>query len=396
MARPGVLMVTGAYYPEVSGGGLQCREIVRALGDSVEVIVLTTSTDPSLPAVGKVDGVPVHRVPVDVDRWISALTAAARLVAAFVGLRSRFQIVHLHGFSRKSMLVILLARLSGKKVILKLSSAGYDDPLAVRAKGSVRFWCYSRADLFVGVSPALGELYDSSGLPRERFRLIPNGINLGRFRPGDPRERQALRRELELPDDLALILFVGFFSREKHPDLLFQAWARLQGQEVPPTGLVFVGATRSRYYEIDRSMARRMRTEAQRLGVEKHLVFVEVTHEIEKYYRAADMFVLPSSREGFSNALLEAMATGLPCVASKLDGVTDGLIDHGVNGLLVPSGDVAALQGALRSLLQDPAGAQALGKKARETVRERYSITQTASRVLEAYRTLADLPGPVK
>jgi len=389
MKHLGVLMVTGAYYPEVSGAGLQCRGLIRTLQDRLIFTVLTTSTDFSLPAVGEMDGTPVYRVVVDVDRLGSKLRAALCLALTFVRLRKRFDIVHLHGFSQKSLLLILLAKLFRKKLVLKLTLVGEDDPISIRAKGLLAFWCYSRADLFLGVSPCLQQLYHSSGLPRDKFRLIPNGVDLERFRPGEQGERQVLRQELGLPEELTLILFVGLFAHKKRPDLLFEAWTRLLVGELPPTGLVFVGATRSRYYEVDPALAHRIRAEAHDLGVEKRVIFVEVTHEIEKYYRAADVFVLPSSREGLPNALLEAMATGLPCVVSRLPGVTDGVIDHRFNGLLFPPGDVAALEDALRFLLQDPTFALQLGRRGRETVEERYSITQTASSVFEVYERLA-------
>lgn len=382
-------MVTGAYYPEVSGGGVQCREVVRALQGRAKFTILTTSADFSLPVAEEVDGVPVYRVGVDVSRVGSKLVAALRLASTFIRLRGQFDIVHLHGFSQKSLLLIMLTRLFRKKLVLKLTSVGHDDPLSIRTRGRLAFWCYSRADLFVGVSPRLQQLYCASGLPGEKFWLIPNGVDLGRFRPGDQRERQALRRELGLPEELTLILFVGFFSHEKRPDVLFKSWTRMVSGDLPSTGLVFVGATRSRYYEVDSGLAQNIRSEAQHLGVEKHVVFVEVTLEIEKYYRAANVFVLPSSREGLPNALLEGMATGLPCIASRIHGVTDVVIDHGVNGFLVPPGDVGALENALRSLLQDPTFAQELGSRARATVEEGYSIARTAGSYLEAYQRLA-------
>jgi len=162
----------------------------------------------------------------------------------------------------------------------------------------------------------------------------------------------------------------------------------MHGDGLPDTGLVFVGATRSRYHEVDPALAQKIRDEAQHLGVEKQVIFIEVTHEIEKFYRAADLFVLSSSREGMPLALLEAMATGLSCVASRLPGVTDVVIEDGVNGFLVPPGDVGALEDALRILLRYPALAQNLGRKARETVQEHYSTTQMASLYLKAYQRL--------
>jgi len=391
MNSPGVLMVTGAYYPEVSGAGLQCRELVHALRNRAKFTILTTSADPFLPAVEDGDGAPVYRVLVDVSRIRSKLKAALNLATLIFRLRRRFNIVHLHGFSQKSLLLVWLAKLLRKKLALKLTSVGHDDPISIRARGHLAFWCYSRADLFFGVSPRMREIYHSSRLPQEKFKLISNGVDLERFRPGDYGERQYLRRELGLPEQLTLILFVGFFSHEKCPDLLFDAWTRVRGDGLSATGIVFVGATRSRYYEVDPGLARKIRARTQHLGLEKDVVFVEVTHEIEKYYRAADLFVLPSSREGLPNVLLEGMATGLPCIASNLQGITDSVIDHGVNGLLVPVGDVAALEDAIRFLLQDSARAQEFGKRARRTVDERYSIRQTSAHYLDAYQQLAGM-----
>jgi glycosyltransferase involved in cell wall biosynthesis len=361
--RPGVLMVTGAYYPEVSGGGLQCRALIRAARDRAVFTVLTTSANPTLSTTDKVDGTPVYRVAVDVSRLRSKLLAAMRLAWMFIRLSGQFDIVHLHGFSRKNILLTVLAKLFRRMIILTLHTGSHDEPLSVRLRGRMAFWSYSRADLFIGVSHDLQRGYYSSGLPKGKFCLIPNGVDLERFRPVGPGEQRALRRVLGLDETLTLILFVGFFSREKCPDVLFKAWTRILADESFALGLIFIGATRSHYYEIDSCLAQMIQAEAQRLGVEKQVIFVEATLEIEKYFRAVDIFVLPSRREGLPTALLEAMATGLPCVASKLDGVTSGLIDHGVNGLLVPSGDVEALEGAIRSLMQDPARARALGRR---------------------------------
>lgn len=383
-------MVLGAYHPEVSGGGVQCRQLVRALTDRVRFTILTTCSDPGLPTVAEVDGVPVHRVSVNVARFGSKVSASWRLASAFVRLGQRCDLVHFHGFSQKSLLLIAFAMLFRRKFVIKLSLVGDDDPVSVRARGRVGFWFYSRAGLFFGVSPRLQQLYASSGLPREKFRLIPNGVDPERFRPGDEGERRALRRELGLPAELPLILFVGLFSRKKRPGVLFEAWMRIRESGVSATGLVFVGATRAPSYDVDPELGAKIRARVQDLGLEKSVAFVEATHEPEKYYRAADLFVLPSDREGLPNALLEAMASGLPCITSRLSGITDLVIHDGTNGLLVPPGDAAALERALRFLLENPLRARELGQRARETAREHFSIALTASRCREAYGELID------
>jgi len=384
--RPRVLMVTGAYYPEVSGGGLQCQAIVKVLKEQIPFIILSVSTNAALPSVGEVDGVPVYRVAVVTNRRRSRLLVAIRLTRIFLRLQSRFDVVHFHGFSDKTILLTILAKLLHKRILLTLHTAGHDEPLSIRLKGSLAFWCYAQADRVAGVSPYMQERYLAAGLPSEKFQLIPGGVDLERFRPPSQEEGQRLRQALGLPAHLKLILFVGFFSHEKRPRLLFDAWVRLQREGVPPTGLVFVGATRSPYFEVDAELAETIRQEAGSLGLTDRLVFVEETHAIEQFYRSVDIFVLPSSRESMSMALVEAMASGLPCIASRLPGVTDRMIDHGTNGLLVPSGDADALEAALRFLLEHPGEARALGARARVRVEERYAITRTAAHYGEVYQ----------
>src|SRR6202008_1316117 len=146
--QPGGLMVTGAYFPEVSGAGLQCRELVRQLRDSIRFTVLTTTTDPTLPADDERDGVPVRRVFVDPASAWSKLTAGWRMTRVVLRERGRFSILHLHGFSQKSLLLIALGLVPGKRVAIKLTSVGHDDPAAIRARGWLSYWCYSRAHVF--------------------------------------------------------------------------------------------------------------------------------------------------------------------------------------------------------------------------------------------------------
>jgi glycosyltransferase involved in cell wall biosynthesis len=295
--------------------------------------------------------------------------------------------VHLHGFSRKSVLLMRLARAAGKKVVVKLTSIGHDDPLSMQRRGGRQFAAYSRADAFIGVSPQFAALYKEAGFAEGRLRNIPNGVDLARFRPPTANEPSTLRRELGLDEELTLFLFVGFFSREKAPDLLFDAWTDTIASH-PRTGLVFVGATRSKYHEVDATIADRIRRDADRLGVAARLSFVERTDEMEKYYRAADAFVLTSVREGLPNALLEAMASGLPCVASRLPGVTDAIIEDGTSGLLVPPGDRIALARALQAVVDGGITSTRLGAAARRVIDRDYALDVTAARHLDLYEEL--------
>lgn len=370
-------MVTGAYFPEVSGASLQCRELLRALGDRVDAAVLTTSRLASNVPV-EIDGVPVSRVPVRIGRRLSELAAAAALARGLLRLARRRSIVHFHGFSRKSLFLIPLARRLGKHTIVKLTSVGDDDPPSIRRQGRLHAWVHGSADLYIAVSPRQVELCVEAGIAAARVRLIPNGVDLARFRPSADEERATLRRALALPD-APVVLCVGHFSHDKQPQVLFDAWRRLG----PPAGtLVFVGATRA-HYEVDPALADRVRAAAAPFG--RRVVFVERADEIEAYYRVADVFALPSRREGLPNALLEAMASGHACVASLLPGVTDTLIHDGVDGTLVPPGDVSALAQALDEVIADSATRRRLGEAARAHVAAHYDLRATAAAHLDLY-----------
>jgi glycosyltransferase involved in cell wall biosynthesis len=386
-SKPGVLMVTGAYYPELSGAGLQCRSLVRQLAGDVDFTVLTTTIERSMAGSDTQDGVPVHRVFIDPKSLWSKAVGTVTFARVFLRERHRWSIVHLHGFSQKSILLMALARLTGSRVAIKLTSIGHDDPLSMKRRGSIAYGWYSRSDMFFAVSPRFVRSYEAAGLPTRRLRLIPNGVDCSRFRPPLAGERDTLRRALSLPEQGPLVLFVGFFSREKRPDLLSRAWSRAAA-DAGGSSLVFVGATRSSYYEVDRDLADDIRREAGRLGLEDRLRFVERTDEIERFYRAADVFVLSSVREGSPNALLEAMASGAACVATRLEGVTDAIVEHGRNGLLVPPDDETALADALRQVLKDSSLRSRLSAEARRTIESRYALPETAGQYLDAYRSL--------
>jgi glycosyltransferase involved in cell wall biosynthesis len=386
--RPRVLMVTGAYHPEISSSALQCRNMARALDGRADIHVLTTAVDPSLAPEGVVDGVEVSRVLVDVERTASRIRAAARMLGVLWRLMPRTDVVHLHGFSTKNVLVTAAAKVLGRPVVLSLHTAGFDEAEAIKRHGRLSWWAFTHADLYLSVSPGLVDSYLAAGLPPDRIELAPNGIDTTRFRPASAEERRELRTRLGLPLDEPIVLFVGFFSQDKQPRVLFEAWLRLRHtNDLTPT-LLFVGATRSPYFEVDDDLVDRMRRDAASQGVANQVIFAGETHDVQDYFRAADVFALPSRREGLPVALLEAMACGLPCVASRLPGSTDTIVDDGRSGILVPPGDVQALADAIGSLFRNRQLGRTLGAAARDRVLRQFTSADTANRWMSAYDRL--------
>ena len=383
-----VLMVTGAYQPEISSGGEQCRLMAEQLRGRAQVQVLTTSVDPTLPRHDEIDAIPVTRIRVDVRSTVSRVRALRRMVIDLFRLVRRTDIVHLHGYSVKNVVVTLVARALRRPIVMTLHTAGHDEPAAIDRHGRLARWAFRSADLYMSVSPGLVDAFLASGMPRERIVLVANGIDLDRFTPADATERASLRDRLGLRGDRPVIVFVGFFSADKQPRVLFDAWLTLQTTGRLDATLLFVGATDSTYFEVDNTIAAAMRADAAAAGVADRLHFAGVTRDVPAYLRAADIFVLPSRREGLPVALLEAMACGLPCVASRLPGSTDTIIEHGVNGLLTPPGDAAALTQAIASLLGDAAEGRRLGSAARATATQRFSSADAADRWLNAYEAV--------
>ena len=380
-------MVTGAYAPETSGASLQCRNLIRALRDRADFTVLTTSTDPALPWNSIVDDTQVRRVTVDPNSHSSKAFAIERMASSFLELASGIDIVHLHGVSQKSMLVVALAKLLGKKIVIKLTSFGHDDPASIRAKGALTWAAYRQADRFIGVTPRFAEGFDATGLEESRFVFIPNGVDLDRFKPSSVGVRAEFQNQLRIPTGDPVILFVGSFSPEKNPDVLFEAWLSLFERGVRST-LVLVGATQGPYYEIDAGIADRIKSKVAKRGVGESVVFVEAADNIEHYFRAADVFALPTAREGLPNVLLEAMASGVPPVITRLEGVTDWIVTPGVTGELVAVVDSKDFADAIEGLLASPERREAMGAAARAHVAAHFSLGATAQQTLDLYQEL--------
>ncbi|HEX4344210.1 MAG TPA: MSMEG_0565 family glycosyltransferase [Solirubrobacteraceae bacterium] len=189
---------------------------------------------------------------------------------------------------------------------------------------------------------------------RVQAQLVRNGVDQARFRCSrDDAERAADRDALRLADRLT-VLTVGGIEPRKGSLTLLEGFARLRElvPERDPLLLVVGGATLFDYRdEIDRFAAR-----ARELGVDEHVRRAGTVSpaELERHYRAADVFAFPSTKEGFGLVALEALAAGLPVVASELDVFLTFLAD-GENALLCPAGDGHALGAALARVARDPA-----------------------------------------
>ncbi len=205
--------------------------------------------------------------------------------------------------------------------------------------------------------------------------VIPNAIHPERYQG---LERQEARQALSLPKNQPLLLFIGRLTELKRVDILISALALL-AREHPDVKLVIVGGG---------TLETRLKEQVKMMGLEESVLFTGYVEEMKVplYTSACDIFVLPSEVESFGIVLLEAMAAGRPCVASRVGGIPE-LIEDGVNGLLVESGKPDELATAILRVLNEPELAEKFGKNNLEKVKG-FSWDEIASRFEEVYQKL--------
>lgn len=205
----------------------------------------------------------------------------------------------------------------------------------------------------------------------QRARVVPNGIDAARY--AHPAGGAALRAELGIPAGAPVIGTIGLLNDAKGHDLLVAAAARLPAD----VHVLIIGHG-------EREGA--LRDQAARLGLGERLHLPGWRDDLSAAHAAMSVFALPSRWEGLPYALLEALAAGLPCVATDVNGSRDILRGEPACGLLVPREDPAALAAALSRLLTDAAFARQLAARGPERVAGEYSVDRMLDRTLALYR----------
>lgn len=213
---------------------------------------------------------------------------------------------------------------------------------------------------------------------KEKFVTIPSGIRIAQFQSvwGDP---AAKRKDLGLPLDGPLIGTVGRLVPIKGHAWLIRAIPRVL-EEFPNACVVFIG---------DGPLADELRQLAHTVGAGQNVVFLGMRQDVPACLAALDIFVFPSLNEGMGRALLEAMAAGLPVVATAVGGIPDIVVD-GESGVLVPPKNAVALADAVRGMLRDPGRRRAYGEAAKKRVDARFDIEIMVRKIERLYDEVWD------
>jgi glycosyltransferase involved in cell wall biosynthesis len=325
-------------------------------------------------------GLTVNEYPV--ARLYGPHTLAQQLRFARHLRRRRIQIMHSYNFY-PNVFAIPAARLARTPVVLA-SIRDTGAQLTPRQRRVHRLWC-RLADHVLVNAEAVREWLTAEGYDPSRISVIRNGLDLARFAPrgDDP----SLRRELGLPAGAPLIAMLSRLSRLKGVEDFLDAAATVAARFKEARFLV-IGDN----IDPDGSEYRReLEDRAARLGLQQRVLFTGFRLDVPRLLSAVTVSVLPSLSEGLSNTILESMAAGAPVVATRVGGSVEALED-GVDGLLVPPRDSAALSQAITWVLEHPEAARELGRRARARVAEEFSLQRMIRETECLYTRLLERP----
>jgi glycosyltransferase involved in cell wall biosynthesis len=353
---------------DLGGGPAHVRDLIANLPREEFAVTVAAPGGGPYAAIFRALGAEFVDMPCD-RLSIRTLARVKRLVRA-AGIR----VVHSHG-KGAGFYGRLAARAAGVPAVHTFHGIHYRGyPVGVRlAYLGLERWLAAMSRVVIHVSESQAREAEALGLaPPGRTAVIVNGVDAGRLRALRPLSRA----ELGLEPGALVAGTIARFDPVKGLDVLLDAFARLPA---PDGRLLIVG---------DGPRARRLRTRTKELGIERRVVFGGFVPEAARCLPALDLYVSASRGEGLPLSVLEAMASGVPIVATRVPGHIDA-VEDGVTGLLVPVDDPAALASAMAALLADPARRATLGAAGRRRVEECFTVARMARELAALYRATA-------
>jgi glycosyltransferase involved in cell wall biosynthesis len=320
-----------------------------------------------------VEGIPVCRIPWSNSKAVRFIRTPFDLMWALWRSRRSYDIVHLHQFSWFSIYVILVAKLLGKQVMMKLSTVGPRSlpGLKTARLGTIKLAVFRMTDVVIAMSRQSLDELDGIDFPRSRVLMTPNGIRMSEW---------GLRRAIPgEPTRPCRVVFVGRLNPEKEIEDLLKAWKKVTDSKNQSVQLELWG---------DGPLEVELKTLCLQLEIVDTVTFKGHVEAVRKNLKKMDLFVLASSREGNSNAILEAMAAGLPVVSTRVGG-TPMLVGPKGAPYLVEPGDSETLSANLLKLIEDDDLRQQLGQAMYQRIVEHFDIRRVARTYAAAYELLA-------
>jgi glycosyltransferase involved in cell wall biosynthesis len=238
-----------------------------------------------------------------------------------------------------------------------------------------------QASGFIAISSQITDEYLANGVqPASRVYSIPNSVDTDIFRPVSLETKYALREKLDLPKDKLLVIFTGRLVSYKGLPLLLEVWKQI-GREHPQADLILVGGGSMDMYNAETQLKEYVAANQ----LDDRVFFSGEVKNVHEYLQACDLFIFPTQKEAFGISVIEAMACGLPVIATQVGGLKDILV-HGQNGWIIQPNHKEDLYQALNRLISDKEFASSLGKSALRTARSCYSVEMVTGKYLDLFQ----------
>lgn len=313
-----------------------------------------------------------HTIFVD-SRKIKYLNPLANIIEAYKLLKKRtFALVHTHGY-RADVLGISLSRLMGLAVVSTCHGFISND-INLKLYNKLDRFVLRYADKIMAVSEGIKKDLMSNGLKESKIALVQNAVEQNGNKELFSQNRKAKRQLFNIQNKDFVVGYIGRLSEEKGVKYLLEAISMLRGLDLPiRTIIIGDGPQRKELEEV-----------AKKTSILDRTHFTGFQSDIESWLPAMDLFVLPSLTEGTPLALLEAMAEGIPVVASAVGGVPQ-VVQTGKNGILVSPGKPEEIKNAIRLLFKDEALRNSFSREAEMTINLKYDVKQWINKVETEY-----------
>lgn len=377
-----ILMVTERYIPIWGGAENQLRQLAPHLEDKgCRVEIVTRRWHSEMTRQETIDGISVHRLGIPGNSWFATTAFVLSLVFFFLRDKNNVAVYHSHGAVNMGALCHLIAFLQRKKNVAKIASAGKIPALNHTFSGRLFLAMFKRSHAIICMTDEIRSELQEIRTPEESIFRITNGVDGIRFSRYSENQRLKWKVEQGLKATSRVVLFSSRIVTGKGLDVLVAAWEDVY-EQYPECWLFIVGSGKDQPNSIESQM--QVLVKKKKL---QQVRFVGETDAPENYLGVADLFVFPSRHEGFPNALMEAMAAGLPVIASRIGGVTD-LVQAEVNGILFESGNSVDLSRQMIEYLGQPDLLSKIGQQARLDVLAKYSFPSIASQYMTLYDEL--------
>lgn len=284
----------------------------------------------------------------------------------------KFHLIHSHMY-RSNVPATIAGRIAGVPVIVS-QIHNVDTWQTFRQVWMDRFLCRYRAGLIAVSEEVKRDVVKVLRVPEEFCRVIYNGVSVENFE-NVKRDRRVFG-EAGIGENDVVVVMVSRLVEQKNPDIALKAFSEIVKKR-PDAHLVFAGGG---------NMKNQLKALVEEKGLGGNIHFLGTRPDIAEILAASDIFTLPSSKEGFSNAILEAMASGLPVVVSDVGGNGEAVVD-GESGFILPPGDAGVLKDKLLFLIENGERRLAMGRAANLRAKE-FSLDNMRNSVRQYYLSL--------